>query len=110
MADGRKKNKGQKGAANRGGRPTKSQRQTLVTRLSPMDDVALLALKDALLDGQGWAVKLFLQYRLGMPKQSVSVETVNSPFTPIQIDVIRNNSTEEDSSSPEESENSTGGL
>tara|TARA_R110002153_G_scaffold159309_1_gene311446 strand:- start:307 stop:639 length:333 start_codon:yes stop_codon:yes gene_type:complete len=110
MADGRKNNKGQKGSANKGGRPTKSKSQALIQRLSPMDDVALVALRDALLDGQGWAVKLFLQYRMGMPKQSVSVETVNSPFTPIQIDVIKNNSTEEDTQSEEEGEDSTGGL
>ena len=101
--DGRRNNKGQKGAANGGGRPTKTQKQLLVQRLSPLDDVALTALKEALNEGQGWAVKLFLQYRLGMPKQSVSVETVNSPFTPINIDVIKNDGSDEDTEFTEES-------
>jgi len=85
------------------GRPKREKAHELVMRLSPMDDLALVALKKAIKNGEGWAIKLFLQYRLGMPKQSVSVETVNSPFTPINIDVITDHSAAEDTDFTEES-------
>ena len=103
VTDGRRNNKGQVGKANKGGRPTNTTKQAMIERLSPMDNVALKALEDAIKEGQGWAVKLFLQYRLGMPKQSVSVETVTSPFTQIDINVIEDNSTAEDIKFTEES-------
>jgi hypothetical protein len=85
------------------GRPKRAKAHELVMKLSPMDDMALVALKKAIKAGEGWAIKLFLQYRLGMPKQSVSVETITSPFTPINIDVITNDSSAEDTEFTEES-------
>ena len=80
------------------GRPKRAKAHELV-----MDDMALVALKKAIKAGEGWAIKLFLQYRLGMPKQSVSVETITSPFTPINIDVITDDSSAEDTEFTEES-------
>tara|TARA_R110002153_G_scaffold149726_1_gene301282 strand:+ start:306 stop:599 length:294 start_codon:yes stop_codon:yes gene_type:complete len=85
------------------GRPKREKAHELVMRLSPMDDLALVAFKKAIKNGEGWAIKLFLQYRLGMPKQSVSVETITSPFTPININVITDDSTAEDTEFTEES-------
>lgn len=74
MADGRKNNGGHstKGKA---GRKPKCEEQTLIERLTPLEDEALEALKDGLKDGQHWAVKLFMQYRYGMPKQVTEIQT-----------------------------------
>lgn len=69
MADGRKNNGGHstKGKA---GRKPKAEEQTLIEKLGPMEPEALAALKEALVNKQSWAVKLFMQYLYGMPKQT----------------------------------------
>lgn len=69
MADGRKNNGGHstKGKA---GRKSKSEEQSLVEKLTPLEESALEALTDALNQKQPWAVKLFMQYLYGMPKQT----------------------------------------
>jgi hypothetical protein len=92
------------------GRPPRAKAHDLIMRLSPMDDMALAALKKAIKAGEGWAVKLFLQYRLGMPKQTISVEPITSPFTPIELYVIEDNSAAQDIEFTEEGKDSTGRL
>lgn len=67
--DGRRNNKGKKG--NKGGRKPKADEQQLVERLTPLEDKGFKALQDGLDDGQSWAVKLFLEYRYGKPKQQI---------------------------------------
>ena len=57
------------------GRKSKAEEQELVERLSPLDDDGFKALKNGLKDGQSWAVKLFLEYRYGKPKQSTDITT-----------------------------------
>lgn len=69
--DKRKFNGGHKTA----GRKPKTDEQSLVEKLTPMEEEALKALADALKNKQPWAVKLFMQYLYGMPKQQV--ENVN---------------------------------
>ena len=76
MADGRKNNGGHKNA----GRKPKADEQQLIERLSPLDDVAFNALKNGLEDDQSWAVKLFLEYKYGKPKQTIdqnNTHTIN---------------------------------
>lgn len=63
------------GARKGAGRKPKAEEQTLIEKLSPLEDEALEALKDGLKDGQHWAVKLFMQYRYGMPKQVTEIQT-----------------------------------
>ena len=53
------------------GRKSKAEEQSLVEKLTPMEEEALKALTDALKKKQPWAVKLFMQYLYGMPKQQV---------------------------------------
>ena len=53
------------------GRPAKAEEQKLIERLTPLSDDAYKALSDSLKDGQGWAVKLFMEYMYGKPKQSI---------------------------------------
>ena len=76
MADGRKNNGGNKNA----GRKPKAEEQQLIERLTPLDDVAFKALKNGLEDDQSWAVKLFLEYKYGKPKQQIEQTTVT--YTP----------------------------
>lgn len=74
MADGRKNNGGHstKGKA---GRKPKAEEQALIEKLSPLQDEAYKALKNALKDEQGWAIKLFFEYMYGKPKQSTDITT-----------------------------------
>ena len=69
--DGRRNNKGTIG--NNGGRKPKADEQKLIEKLTPMEDKAHAALKQALEEGKPWAVKLFFEYLYGKPRQSVDV-------------------------------------
>lgn len=72
--DGRKKNGGHK---TNGGRKPKADEQKLIEKLTPLEPKAQKALEDALSDGQGWAVKLFYEYKYGKPKQQVENTNIN---------------------------------
>ena len=87
MADGRKSNGGHKTA----GRKPKADEQKLIEKLTPLEDTAYKALGDGLKDGQSWAVKLFLEYRYGKPKQSVEQTTVtyNPELSPEEIEQFK---------------------
>jgi hypothetical protein len=69
--DKRKENKGTIG--NKGGRPSKAEEQKLVEKLSPLEDTAHKALKDAVNAGEKWAIELFFKYMYGLPKQTVDL-------------------------------------
>tara|TARA_R110000803_G_scaffold163789_1_gene227493 strand:- start:138 stop:425 length:288 start_codon:yes stop_codon:yes gene_type:complete len=73
--DERKNNKGTKG--NKGGRPSKADEQSLIEKLTPLEESAYKALKNALQDEQGWAIKLFFEYLYGKPKQSIEQKNIN---------------------------------
>jgi len=55
------------------GRKPKAEEWELIEKLSPLDDLAFSKLSDAIEAGEGWAMKLFFEYRFGKPKQSVDV-------------------------------------
>jgi hypothetical protein len=59
------------GAREGAGRKTKAEEQSLIEKLSPLENIAFQALTDALNEGKDWAVKLFFQYNFGMPKQVI---------------------------------------
>ena len=91
--DKRKNNKGTKG--NAGGRKPKAEEQQLIERLTPLEDSAFKALKDAIKDGQSWAVKLYFDYKFGKPKETKDI-TVNSEmpiFNGIDLNVKTDNGT-----------------
>ena len=64
MGDGRKNNGGHKN----GGRKSKAEEQKLIEKLTPMQEDAFKALKTALKDNQSWAVKLYMEYMYGKPR------------------------------------------
>ncbi len=64
--DRRKYNGGNKNA----GRKPKVDEQQLIERLSPLEPLAHSKLKEAIEEGERWAVQLFFNYMYGKPKTS----------------------------------------
>lgn len=73
--DGRKNNGAKKGENRGGGRKPKADEIQLIERLSPMDDTALRALEMGVKSGELGFVKLFMEYRFGKPKESMTINT-----------------------------------
>ena len=70
-----------KGGAREGaGRKSKAEEQGLIEKLTPLEPMAFKALTDAINDGKDWAVKLFFQYKFGMPKQTIDNKIEVSNF------------------------------
>ena len=65
------------GGHSNGGRKSKAEEQQLIERLTPLAEDGYKALKSALKDEQGWAVKLFFEYMYGKPKQSIEQKNIN---------------------------------
>lgn len=74
----KRKNNG--GHATNGGRKSKAEEQGLIEKLTPLEPMAFKALTDAINDGKDWAVKLFFQYKFGMPKQTIDNKVEVSNF------------------------------
>jgi len=74
MAD-KKSNRG--GARKGAGRPTKADEQKLIERLDNIieQDEVITKLKEMVMEGNFQAVKLYLEYRYGKPKESVDLTT-----------------------------------
>ena len=75
MSDGRKNNGAKKGIYQGQGRKPKADEIQLIERLSPMDDTALRALEMGVKSGELGFVKLFMEYRFGKPKESMTINT-----------------------------------
>jgi len=86
MADGRKNNGGARKGA---GRKSKDHEHKLAEKLTPMNDIAMEALKQGLRDGQSWAVKLFLEYLYGKPGTTVDVTTNGNDINISPLDWIK---------------------
>ena len=70
-----------KGGAREGaGRKSKAEEQGLIEKLTPLEPMAFKALTNAINDGKDWAVKLFFQYKFGMPKQTIDNKVEVSNF------------------------------
>jgi hypothetical protein len=59
------------GAREGAGRKSKAEEQGLIEKLTPLEQSAFDALKEAISDKKDWAVKLYFNYMYGMPKQVV---------------------------------------
>ena len=78
MSDGRKNNKGTKG--NKGGRPPKDVELKFIEKLDNIidSDIAIEKLKQLIKDDNFPALKLYIEYRFGKPKEVV--ENINHNF------------------------------
>lgn len=69
-------NRANNGGAREGaGRKPKSDEIKLIESLSPLDDIALIKLKEGVEAGSYPHLKLFYEYRYGKPKQLIGVVT-----------------------------------
>lgn len=59
------------------GRKPKADEQELIEKLSPLEDSAFNALTNALDEEKPWAVKLFMEYRYGKPKEVKDLNIVD---------------------------------
>ncbi len=57
--------------ANQTGRPPKVEEQKLIESLTPMHPDALAQLGKSVKNGDSWAIKLFMEYFYGKPKETV---------------------------------------
>jgi len=64
------------GKRNGAGRKSKAEEQELIERLKPLEDKAFNKLDEAIEQGQSWALKLFMQYRYGQPKQFIEQSNI----------------------------------
>lgn len=64
------------GAREGAGRKPKAEEQALIEKLTPLEESAFKALKNALLDEQSWAVKLYFEYKYGKPKETKDVRLI----------------------------------
>jgi hypothetical protein len=67
------------------GRKPKDEEQTIIEKLKPYDDVAISKLYEAIDEGKDWAIKLFLNYRFGMPNNKTDItsngQAINEAIT-----------------------------
>ena len=56
------------------GRPPKADEALLAEKLGPMDDIAFEALKAGIKKKAAWAIRMFMEYRFGKPKERVIME------------------------------------
>ena len=70
MADGRINNGGKREGA---GRKPKGEEQVLIEKLTLYEDKAHEVLKEALMEGKPWAVRMYFNYRYGKPVETQRV-------------------------------------
>lgn len=67
------------------GRKPKVEETKLIERLSPLDDMAFEALRKGVEKGDYAFVKMFMEYRYGKPKETVSMTSTNENIEVIRI-------------------------
>lgn len=72
------------------GRKPKDAEQTIIEKLKPYDDVAISKLYEAIDEGKDWAIKLFLNYRFGMPNTKTDITTNGKDIAQsITVEVVK---------------------
>ena len=61
------------------GRKPKAHEQKLIEKLTPLEPAAFKALKNAINDGESWAVKLYFDYKFGKAKETKDLNITASP-------------------------------
>jgi hypothetical protein len=75
--DKRKNNGGNAGC----GRKSKAEEQSLIQKLSPLEEQAFIKLSEAIDSGKDWAIKMFFEYMFGKPKQQMDVTTMGEKIS-----------------------------
>jgi hypothetical protein len=90
--DGRRNNGGHS-TKGRAGRKPKTDEQALLEKLSIYEDTAHAKLREAVENGDQWAIKLYFEYYYGKPSQTVNHQNnggsfEGQPLNPAQIDKL----------------------
>jgi hypothetical protein len=73
------------GIKGRSGRKSKAEEQELIEKLSVYDDDAFRILGEKIRQGEYWAVRTYMAYRWGKPKE---VQDINLHTTQIETPII----------------------
>lgn len=82
----KRKNNG--GHSTNGGRKSKAEEQSLIEKLTPLEETAFKALTNGLNDGKDWAVKLYFQYKFGMPKQVIDQKNTHEMAENFPVSIV----------------------
>ena len=58
------------------GRKPKAEEQALIEKLSPLEEQAFKALKNAIQEEHSWAVKMYFEYMYGKPTDKVEITKI----------------------------------
>ena len=58
------------------GRKPKADEQKLIEKLSPLEPLALAALKKGIVENRSWALRMYFEYMYGKPKEQIELKTI----------------------------------
>lgn len=71
------------GARENAGRKSKAEEHHLIETLTPFHEDAISAFKKAIQEEEAWAIKLYMEFFYGKPKQSIDQNvTLDQPLFP----------------------------
>lgn len=73
---------------NQTGRPKRMDEQAIIEKLTPMAETAFKVLNQKILDGDMNAIKLYMQYFLGLPTQKIE-NKIEGQLNSVKIDVVK---------------------
>lgn len=62
------------------GRKSKAEEAMLIEKLTPLNPLALEALKDGLKNKMPWAVKMYFEYYYGKPRETKDIHITETPI------------------------------
>lgn len=73
---------------NQTGRPKRMDEQAIIEKLTPMAETAFKVLQQKILDGDMNAIKLYMQYYLGLPTQKIE-NKIEGQLNQVSIEVVK---------------------
>jgi hypothetical protein len=73
---------------NQTGRPKRMDEQAIIEKLTPMAETAFKVLESKIKDGDMNAIKLYMQYFLGLPTQKIE-NKIEGQLNSVKIDVVK---------------------
>jgi hypothetical protein len=82
------KKKGRGGFRPNSGRPRRMDEQAIIEKLTPMAETAFKVLQQKIQDGDMNAIKLYMQYFLGLPTQKIE-NKIEGQLNQVSVEVVR---------------------
>lgn len=81
--------KSKRGGARKGaGRPKRMDEQAIIEKLTPMSTTAFAKLNEKILEGDMNAIKLFMQYFIGLPTQKIESK-IEGQLNQVSVEVLK---------------------